>query len=72
MKADKDNTAHVKVTEHWKRDVGLIVPGRYSKSTKNPRNARILKQELQKKKRIFSTLELKYKKKRIYRKFPAY
>ena len=69
LKVDKDNAIHVKVNGDRKRKVGLIVPRRYSVRTKNPRTARILDEELQKKKRMFSTLELKHKKKGVYRKF---
>lgn len=72
LKADQDNKIHVKVTGARKREVGLIVPGKYSARTKNPRTARILDEQLQKKKEKFPTLELKHKKKGIYRKLPVY
>ena len=66
LKADKDNTIHVKVTGARKREVSLIVPGRYSARIRNPRTTRILNEELQKKKRMFSTIEFKHKKKGIF------
>ena len=72
LKANKDNRIQAKVTGARKYEVGLIVPGRYSARTKNPRTARILDEELQKKKGMISILEFKHKKKEIYRKFPVY
>ena len=60
MKADKDKTKDVKFTGARKCEAGFTVPMRYSARTKNPRAARILDEELQKKKGMFSTLELKH------------
>ena len=65
LKADKDNAIHIKVNRDRKRKVGLIVPRRYSVRTKNQRTARILDEELQKKKGMFSNFELKHKKKGV-------
>ena len=45
LKAVKDNAIHVQITGAQKREVGLIVLGKYSAKTKNPRTARILGEE---------------------------
>ena len=67
-----DNEINAEITGKRRREVGLVVPAKLSFETYNKKCAEILETELLKRKAKFSTLELKFKKKGLYRKFPVY
>ena len=60
------------VTGKREREVGLVVPAKFSFVMSNKMYAEFLEKELQKRQENFPTLTLKFKKKGIYRKFPIY
>ena len=72
LKADTGNCIYVEVIGKRKREVGLVVPAKFSARTKCSRTARVLDEQLLKMKEQFSTLEFKHRKKGLYRKFPIY
>ena len=67
-----DNEINAEITGKRRREVGLVVPAKLSFETNNRKCAEILEEELLKRREKFSTLELKFKKKGLYRKFPVY
>ena len=72
LKADKGNRIYVEITGKRKREIGLVVPAKFSARTNCSRIAKVLDEELVKVKEKFSSLELKHRKKGLYRKFPVY
>ena len=72
LKAHVGNSIYVEVTGKRKREVGLVVPAKFSPRTKSTRTAKILDEQLDRIKEKFTTLEFKHRQKRLYRKFPIY
>ena len=72
LKAHVGNSIYVEVTGKRKREVGLVVPAKFSARTKSTRTAKILDEQLDRIKEKFTTLEFKHRQKRLYRKFPIY
>ena len=72
LKADEGSSIYVEVTGKRKREVGLVVPAKFSARTKSMRTARILDEQLVRIKENFSNLEFTHRKKGLYRKFPIY
>ena len=72
LKVDVGNCIYVEITGKRKRQVGLVVPVKFFARTKCGRTAKVLDEQLLKVKQHFSTLELKHRKKGLYRKFPIY
>ena len=60
LKADKSNSVLAQVTGKRKREVGLVVPARFTACTATRRQAQILDSELNKYKAKFVHLELIY------------
>ena len=60
LKADKSNSVSAQVTGKRKREVGLVVPARFTACTATRRQAQILDSELNKYKAKFVHLELIY------------
>ena len=71
-KAGTGNGIYVEITGKRKREVGLVVPAKFSARTNCSRTAKVLHEQLVKIKEKSSTLELKHRKKGLYRKFPVY
>ena len=72
LKADTGNCIYVEVICIYvevigkrKREVGLVVPAKFSAHTKCSHTARVFDEQLLKMKEYFSTLEFKHRKKRI-------
>ena len=59
LKEDPDNTLNAEVTGQRKREVGLVVPARYTAFTKNRETAQILERELKRRKEQFTYFEFK-------------
>ena len=74
LKKSKTNTLNAVITGKRQREVelGLVVPVKYSFETDDKKCAEILEKELVKRKELFPTVVLKFKKKGLYRKFPMY
>ena len=72
LKADRGNCIYVEVIGKRKREVGLVVPAKFSARIKCSQTAKVLDEQLLKMKEQFSTLEFKHGKKGLYRKFPIY
>ena len=54
------------------REIGLVVPASFVAYTKSKKDAITLDKEMVKRKEMFSTLDVKHKQKRFYRRFPIY
>ena len=64
---------NVEVTGKCKREVGLVVPAKFSALTKDKKTAKVLDKELFKRKtRYKCCLELIHQQKNVYRMFPIY
>ena len=60
LKASEENRISVTVAGQRKREVGLIVPGKYTAFTKDKRIAKVLNDELHKKKLKYRHLEFDF------------
>ena len=72
LKKSKTNNLSAVITGKRQREVGLVVPAKYSFETDDKKCAEILEKELVKRKELFPTVALKCKKKGLYRKFPMF
>ena len=72
LKKSKTNNLNAVITGKRQREVGLVVPAKYSFETDDKKYAEILEKELVKRKELFPTVALKFKKKGLYRNFPVY
>ena len=54
------------------REMGLVVPASFETYTKSKKDAITLDKEMAKRKEMFSTLDIKHKQKKFYRRFPIY
>ena len=52
------------------REIWLVVPASFEAYTKSKKDAITLDKEMAKRKEMFSTLDIKHKQKRFYRRFP--
>ena len=68
----KCNSIKVKVIGKRKREFGLVIPAAFIAHTENKRAAEISDTELAKRRKMFTTFELKYKPKRLFRAFPVF
>ena len=59
LQANADNLLTATVTEKRKRDVGLVVPAKFTAFTQELKKAKILKRELSKRGSIYTHFELK-------------
>ena len=72
LREDKSNSINVKVIGKRKREVGLAIPATFIAHTENQRTAEIFNTELAKRRKMFTTFELKHKPKRFFRGFPVF
>ena len=72
LREDKSNPIKVKVIGKRKREVGVVIPATFITHTENQRTAEIFDTELAKRRKMFTTFELKDKPKRFFRGFPAF
>ena len=73
LQASAENCINLEVIGKRKREVGLVVPAKYSAFTRNKKIAMVLDEELAKRKKLCkSCLKLKHQRKNIYRMFPVY
>ena len=66
LKKSKTNNLNAVVTGKRQREVGLVVPAKYSFETDDKTCAEILEKELVKRKELFPTVALKFKKKGLH------
>ena len=72
LREDKSNSIKLKVVGKRKREVGLLIPATFIACTENKRTAEIFDTELAKRRKMFTTFELKHKPKRFFRAFPVF
>ena len=60
-----------KEKEKRKREVGLVIAATFIAHTENKRTAETFDTELSKRRKMFTTFELKHKPKRFFRAFPV-
>ena len=72
LNTNLDNTIIAEITGKRKREVGLVVPAKFVFKTYDMRCLEVLENELQKRKQLFPSVKLNFRKKGIYRKFPFY
>ena len=72
MNSDLGNSIYVEITGKRKREAGLVVLTKFSALTKCGQAEKIDDERLLKRKQYFSALELKDRKKGLYRKFHIY
>ena len=71
LKSSETNLLKVTVAGKRKREVGLVVPGKFCAYTKKKALARVLDQEIEKRKRKYSHFEIDHVITNIYRMFPC-
>lgn len=71
LNADPNNFINVTVMSKRKREIGLVVPGKFDCFTKSKRISCVLDEQLHQRKDTYKTLELIHQKKSLYRKFPV-
>lgn len=72
LNQSEDNMIRVVVTGKRQREVGLVVPAKFSFETSRKKDAETLERELLKRKELFPTIKLILRRKGVYRKFPVY
>ena len=72
LQQDPENQINAIITGKRKREVGLVVPANLVFLTNIKTYSQILENELQKRKDKFPSVELLFKKKEVYRKFPHF
>ena len=72
LKAAVGNSIYVEMIRKRKREVGPVVPEKFLPCKICNWTAKVLDEQLLKRKQHFSTLELKHRKKGSYRKFSVY
>ena len=72
LREDKSNSIKVKVIGKRKKEFGLVTPATFIAHTENKRAAEISDTELAKIRKMFTTFELKYKPKRLFRAIPVF
>ena len=65
-------SSFAKEKEKRKREVGIVIPATFIAHTKNKRTAEIFDTEIAKKRKMFTTFELKHKPKSFFRPFPVF